>query len=108
MRNTSTIVTAFTALVLAGSTLQAQGGTGQAGQGQRPARPQVDPAKQAERRARFDALTPEQKEAAKAAREQARTQRQQIAADVKAGKITKEQAREQLKALRDARRPAKP
>ena len=62
----------------------------------------------AARKAKLEALTPAQRDAMKARMKEYREQRKSLMEQVKAGKIDRKTADEQLKAWREAHKPSKP
>ena len=110
-----TILTALGALALfvSSNSAQAQGARGRAGAG--PAMGADAEARRAflqehrgDMKAKWESLTPEQRDAFKAQMKAYHDERKSLMEQVKAGKIDKKTAAEQLKAWREAHKPAKP
>ena len=115
MRKTVLTTLSFAALVLAlsASSAHAQGARGRAGAGagasaDGEARRAFMKEHRGEMKAKWESLTPAQRDAYKAQMKAYHDERKSLMAQVKAGTIDKKTAAEQLKAWREAHRPAKP
>ena len=117
MRKTVLTTLSFAALVLAlsASSAHAQGARGRAGAGAGAGASADGEARRAfmkehrgEMKAKWESLTPAQRDAYKAQMKAYHEERKSLMAQVKAGTIDKKTAAEQLKAWREAHRPAKP
>jgi Spy/CpxP family protein refolding chaperone len=106
-----TLLTAFSAavlvLALTGSTANAQAARPRAGADAETRREWLKEHR-GDARAKWESLTPEQREAFKAQMKAYQEERKSLMEQVKAGKIDKKTAAEQLKAWREAHKPAKP
>lgn len=113
MRKTILTALGAVALLLSANTVQAQGVRGRAGAG--PARGADAEARRAflqehrgDVKAKWESLTPEQRDAFKAQMKAYQEERKSLMEQVKAGKLDKKTAAEQLKSWREAHKPAKP
>ena len=109
MNFTSRMLVLAAAAALTASAAQAQGGQRPAGSGagggKAPTKEQREARKDANKE-RVANMTPEQREAAKAAATARKAERDRLDAAVKAGTMTKEQARDAMKTYNDAHKPA--
>lgn len=111
MRKTvlTTLSLAALALVISSSSAQAQGARGRAGAGADvAARRAWMQEHRADLKAKWESLTPEQRDAYKAHLTAYRDERKSLMEQVKAGTLDKKTAATQLKAWREANKPTTP